>query len=134
MTSCQHALHLADDGARHPMRVHTWRADAKFRDAFMLTYRSFMTPQELLRKLLHRYIGKFTSPDAYLSDEEREQQLHLVRIKYAPAFLAFLLIHNPIMAPLVARMHARAHATRDVHAQGRDGAQALDEGTRVRLP
>ena len=49
----------------------------------MLTYRSFMTPQELLRKLLHRYIGKFTSIDPYLNDEEREQQLHLVRIKYA---------------------------------------------------
>lgn len=56
-------------------------SDAKFRDAFMLTYRSFMTPQELLRKLLHRYIGKFTPLDPYLNDEEREQQLHLVRIK-----------------------------------------------------
>ncbi|ELR21886.1 RasGEF domain containing protein [Acanthamoeba castellanii str. Neff] len=43
--------------------------------------KSFMTPQELLRKLLHRYIGKFTPLDPYLNDEEREQQLHLVRIK-----------------------------------------------------
>jgi hypothetical protein len=57
----------------------------------MLTYRSFMTPQELLRKLLHRYMGKFTPTDPYLSEEELEQQLHLIRIKYVPnLFIGFM--------------------------------------------
>jgi len=47
----------------------------------MLAYRSFMTPQELLRRLVHRYMGKSVSYNPSLTEEENEQLILLIRIK-----------------------------------------------------
>jgi hypothetical protein len=57
----------------HTLRTHT---DKSFIDAFFMTYRTFASPEQLLKQLISRY----TTPTALMHAKDH----NLVKMRYAP--------------------------------------------------